>query len=668
MKILYSIFLLLFSVVVCGQTTITVDASRVLKTLSGNENGINVNYLMDGTYLTPNITPTQSLRNVKAKMLRYPGGEKSDNYLFSVAPYNSSSPRVALLDTCFWPSNDFKFVDTNSAERLCRPSVLDFDEFITMCHNVEALPLVVVAYDAAYNNRTCNGKPTKSQLLTNAVEWVRYANVKKGYGVKYWMIGNESWNDPGYNGRVTPAKYVDDLEDFATAMKAVDPSIKIIANGKSGWWQTILQSSAVSKIDFLGLSEYPVFNYTGGYAYYAHNDVNLTGEVDYAIDAINTFAASHKSRIKVIATEYNSIDWSNAWPNNNNVGHALVNFQMFGDMIVKPKIEAAFMWNTRWVQNKNTPKSVYDAFDSDGNSNANALVMNAWGSNLLSEMVETSSGSNLIRSYASYDDENKKLNVFLLNKDYVSKEVNISISNYETDFAGSVWQFRGSSVNDKFPEYARIDSIFEPGDISSLVLPANSVTVLRLQKDYVAMPVKLITFEAKKKMSGIELQWETMGEDNLAEYIVERSSDGEIFSAIANVAARNNDSSAYGYVDTKIENANTLYYRLVMVETTGNRASSRVVSVTINVFPLELMVQPNPFNNSLLIKIKSAIEKKINISLIDISGKRVYSQEKAVHKGTNSIELNNLNRLMKGVYFLKVSDHGYSNVIKAVKM
>ena len=370
MNKIYTLLLLLSTFAVRGQTKVTIDAANVLRTLSGKENGINLDYLMDGSYLSPNISTTQSLKDIKVKLLRYPGGEKSDNYLFSAAPYTSASPRMALRDTCFWPSNDFKFVDTNTAERLCRPEVLDFDEYIAMCKDVGASPLVVVAYDAAYNTRVCDGKPTKAQLLTNAVEWVRYSNVKKGYDVKYWMIGNESWNNPKYNGRVSPEKYADDLEDFATAMKAVDPSIKIIANGKSGWWQTILQSSAVSKIDFLGLSEYPVLNYTGGYDYYQQNDVDLTHEVDLAIADIDTYAAvPHKSRIKVIATEYNSIDWGNAWPSVNNLGHALINFQMFGDLVVKPKLEAACMWNTRWVENAIHPQALYDAFDNDGNKN-----------------------------------------------------------------------------------------------------------------------------------------------------------------------------------------------------------------------------------------------------------------------------------------------------------
>ena len=152
-EIIYSYSFYFLQLSVYRQTTVTVDAGNVLKTLSGKENGINLDYLMDGSYLSPAVSTTQSLKNIKANLLRYPGGEKSDNYLFSVAPYNSSSPRMALTDTCFWPSNDFKFVDTNSAEKLCWPSVLDFDEFITMCNSVGASPLVVVAYDAAYNTQ-----------------------------------------------------------------------------------------------------------------------------------------------------------------------------------------------------------------------------------------------------------------------------------------------------------------------------------------------------------------------------------------------------------------------------------------------------------------------------------------------------------------------------------
>ncbi|MEP7133774.1 MAG: hypothetical protein ABI904_02460 [Chloroflexota bacterium] len=63
-----------------------------------------------------------------------------------------------------------------------------------------------------------------------AAELVRYVNITKGYGVKYWNIGNEPNlydNDPALNNDVkwTPQLYAKVWREFATAMRAVDPTI-----------------------------------------------------------------------------------------------------------------------------------------------------------------------------------------------------------------------------------------------------------------------------------------------------------------------------------------------------------------------------------------------------------------------------------------------------------
>ena len=93
--------------------------------------------------------------------------------------------------------------------------------------------------------------------METAVEWVRYANVTKKYAVKYWEIGNESYHSGSYNGIAPDAStYANDLADFARAMKAVDPTIRIGANGNGGWWST-LQSVAGAEIDFLAAHSYP---------------------------------------------------------------------------------------------------------------------------------------------------------------------------------------------------------------------------------------------------------------------------------------------------------------------------------------------------------------------------------------------------------------------------
>ena len=66
-----------------------------------------------------------------------------------------------------------------------------------------------------------NGKYTAVQ----AAEIVKYVNITKGKNIKYWIIGNEPDHVYGYTSSSQIASY---FKVFASAMKAVDPSIKTI--------------------------------------------------------------------------------------------------------------------------------------------------------------------------------------------------------------------------------------------------------------------------------------------------------------------------------------------------------------------------------------------------------------------------------------------------------
>jgi alpha-L-arabinofuranosidase len=61
---------------------------------------------------------------------------------------------------------------------------------------------------------------------------VQYANITKGYGVKYWEIGNEIYGN-GYYGAdweadnhpsKSPAAYAQNVVQYASAMKTIDPT------------------------------------------------------------------------------------------------------------------------------------------------------------------------------------------------------------------------------------------------------------------------------------------------------------------------------------------------------------------------------------------------------------------------------------------------------------
>jgi alpha-L-arabinofuranosidase len=99
-----------------------------------------------------------------------------------------------------------------------------------------------------------------------AAEWVRWANKKGKYGVEYWEVGNElegRWEMGHYRpdgSEMTGKKYAEKFAEFAKAMKAVDPSIKIggPASGAAyaGFTKALL-ANAGKHVDFISFHHYP---------------------------------------------------------------------------------------------------------------------------------------------------------------------------------------------------------------------------------------------------------------------------------------------------------------------------------------------------------------------------------------------------------------------------
>ena len=76
------------------------------------------------------------------------------------------------------------------------------------------------------------------------------------YRVKYWEIGNEIWGD-WVRGHSDAATYARNLVRYVAAMRAVDPSIYVIAVGDNdmAWNRTVLGSSS-ERLDSLAIHHY----------------------------------------------------------------------------------------------------------------------------------------------------------------------------------------------------------------------------------------------------------------------------------------------------------------------------------------------------------------------------------------------------------------------------
>jgi len=468
-------FFLVFGAAGCVGTRIVVEPDVVLSDVSHHPVGINVDYFMDDdAYLQPKVrSTTDALRDMGMKYLRYPGGNKSDFYFFSVEPYERSEPTLARTGEEAVGGSRMKALVDN---REFKYDVLDFDEFMEMCRAIDGVPVICVAADEYLVDypEGCTWSDRET-LIKHAVEWVRYANIKKGYGIRYWMIGNECWHENNENS--TPEIYARDVVDFSRAMKAVDPSIKIIANGrKTDWWRRVLPI-CVKDIDYLCVSNYPVRDYKKGYLTYRDNEVDLLREVNVALDAIERFTSGEdRERLKVIVAEYGSMDWARSWPHINNMGHNMASFEMTGRQLELPKLEFSCFWNTRWINNKEREDSIFDALDKEGNFNANGYGLAIWGNFLAAKMVRSSSTVR-IRGFASYDPQKKQLFVYIVNKSGGEEAVKLDLRGYAVDSVLQRWEQVGEGPEDTEPVWRENRSFLDTSSLAFSV-PGTSITVI----------------------------------------------------------------------------------------------------------------------------------------------------------------------------------------------
>lgn len=454
---------------------IIIYPDSVLSDISHHPIGINIDYFMDDDkYLKPSVSTANALKAMGVKYLRYPGGNKSDLYLFSVPPYEKPHPILARTGKA---AAGYERVIKDYKEY--RFDVLDFDEFIQMCRELNAEPLIVVAADEYLVSYPEGSTWTNREgLIKNAVEWVRYANIKMGYNVKYWMIGNECWHENNENS--TSEIYARDVVDFSVAMKAVDPSIYIIPNGNSIEFFKDVLTIAASHIDYLCLSNYPVWNYTAGYVSYRDTLKDLLGPVKRALTAIDKYAKSEdRNRLKLLVVEYGPFDWAYKWPMVNDMGHNLCNFEMTGEQLKIPEIEFSCFWNTRWIENDTIENSVFDALDRNGNFNANGLGLMIWG-NWLGEKMVSITGTVHIRSFASYSPDDKVLYVYLLNKNQSPSRIKLSIDGCKIDLVEKSGQLTGDGPEDVNPVW-NDNLILKKEEMKNLELPGTSITVIKLK-------------------------------------------------------------------------------------------------------------------------------------------------------------------------------------------
>lgn len=391
------------------KSSVTVSANQLGPRIDPRFFGAGLMYWTENDKRMTDGKIANDLKEMKCRLLRFPGGTESDAYLWNTH---------RLADKRRWPWKD-------------GPGTMDTDEFISLCRKIGADPLICVNTEiAAFENLEAGVKL--------AADWVRYCNIEKKYGVVFWEIGNE----PYYHTRFTPAEYGRLFLAYAKAMKAVDPTIKLVAVGewnvnfegtkeripehlreeamrleyaneigkkpradlnsmetrKNGarWWPTVFETAG-SAIDI------------ASFHFYFAPDYELVKMPD-SIAEIQKLCREiiPGKNIPLIATEWSMGDWVETF----GLQRALAVAEAAGKMI-----QGGVMMSAYWPLSCKGPherKSLIDSWTVK--RTANYAVLSLMANTIGTNCIDSADGSSGVYSFATKSADGRGITLYLINR------------------------------------------------------------------------------------------------------------------------------------------------------------------------------------------------------------------------------------------------------------
>jgi len=197
-------------------------------------------------------------------------------------------------------------------------------------------------------------------------------------------------------------------------------------------------------------------------------------------------------------------------------------------------------------------------------------------------------------------------------------------------------------------------------------VPANVLNALYMNSEHLPVLLKLQISSAYPLPIGFDyfnitlknnqpyLQWQNNNNAAASGYEIERSDDGTDFITINSVEEMTNNVGAYTYLDAAVVGNKVLYYRIKEVLKTGGYLYSNVSSVQLNNSLNRIVIAPNPVKESMVLLYESNISGLATIHIVNTLGQNISTQKTQLLAGANSIAINNIATLAKGVYIIKV--------------
>ncbi len=460
---------------------ITVDANNIKGDISKMLTGVNMSYYYDNDKIWADGKIAGYLREVKAGILRYPGGVETSRFHWE-------SPEVD------WYMDAWDPIASKRTDHCGGTAYMDTDDYIKQCKAVGAEPLIGVNIQSGIRF----GRIADS--IKEAARWVKYCK-DKNYKVKYWYLDNEPYWGSNV-GKMTVEEYTGYIKQFAPAMKAVDPNLKIIVDWHSllsepNYWAKFeyMIEQAHKYIDIIDVHYYWAWGYCTWDMWLKDNPMKVRQwcrecpNQRYIGPSFAEEISGFHEKIKAMGGDIKlaSLEWNIA-PNRDTefsrFQHALMQAEMLGQFI-EGGLHMACMWPLTWTRG-----DLFGDFrtilDQENHEPTPSFYVFKLYSNVLGQQLVASQANQVyIRHVSAISKDGKTLWVYLLNKNGAMEAFDtvVDISGFTASKAEAI-SFTAQDVSSNVAELKDIAVSVNPGTGEwESVLRPYSLTMLTFHKE-----------------------------------------------------------------------------------------------------------------------------------------------------------------------------------------
>ncbi len=181
------------------------------------------------------------------------------------------------------------------------------------------------------------------------------------------------------------------------------------------------------------------------------------------------------------------------------------------------------------------------------------------------------------------------------------------------------------------------------------------------------LPVNSIKVFARQVNNAVMLQWQTLQENNVARFEIEKSTDGNNFKIIEEALAKGNSTSQTNYWIEDKAPTTINYYRIKTIDVDGKTSFSSVVKYVLqNNVKTSIIIFPNPVATNAELFFESKTNGTGNYTIVNTMGTTILTGKVILQKGMNKIS-QNVSGLIAGTYLFLLNVGGEKVSVKFVK-